>query len=90
MIELPEVMPAAVYQRPGQVTVEARPVPVPAPGEVLLAGLGEQVVAGVFQAAGEVEPGRVLGDQGPVPGPLPLGGLVPGGVESQGGGAEVA
>ena len=61
-----------------------------APGQVLLARLGEQVVAGVFQAAGEVEAGRVLGDQGPVPGPLPLGGLVPGGVEGQGGGAEVA
>ena len=59
------------------------------PGEVLLARLGEQVVAGVFQAAGEIEPGRVLGDQGPVPRPLPLGGLVPGGVEGQGGGAEI-
>ena len=47
-------------------------------------------MAGVFQAAGEVEAGRVLGDQGPVPGPLPLGGLVPGGVEGEGGGAEVA
>ena len=44
----------------------------------------------MFQAAGEVEPGRVLGDQRPVPGPLPLGGLVPGGVEGQGGGPEVA
>ena len=46
-------------------------------------------MAGVFQAAGEIEPGRVLGDQGPVPRPLPLGGLVPGGVEGQGGGAEI-
>ena len=41
-----------------------------APGEVLLAGLGEQLVAGVVEAVGEVEAGRALGDQGPVPGPL--------------------
>ena len=41
-----------------------------APGEVLLAGLGEQVVAGVVDAVGEVEAGRVFGDQGPVPRPL--------------------
>ncbi len=33
---LPDVMPAAVYQGPGQVTIEERPVPVPGPGEVLL------------------------------------------------------
>ena len=51
-----------------------------APGEVLLAGLGDKLVADMFQTVGEVEPGRVFGDQGPVPGPLPLGGLVPGGV----------
>ena len=38
-----------------------------APGEVLLAGLGEQVVAGVVDAVGEVEAGRAFGDQGPVP-----------------------
>ena len=43
-----------------------------APGEVLLAGLGEQVVAGVLEAVGEVEAGRALGDQRPVPWPLPL------------------
>jgi L-iditol 2-dehydrogenase len=36
MIELPQVMPAAVYQRPGEVVVEERPVPVPAAGQVLL------------------------------------------------------
>ena len=61
-----------------------------APGEVLLAGLGEQVVAGVFEAVGEVEAGRVFGDQGPMPGPLPLGDLAPRGVEGEDGGAEVA
>ncbi len=44
-----------------------------APGEVLLAGLGEQVVAGVFDAVGEVEAGRVFGDQGPMPWPLRAG-----------------
>ena len=33
------------------------------------AGLGEQVVAGVFDAVGEVEAGRAFGDQGPVPRP---------------------
>jgi (R,R)-butanediol dehydrogenase/meso-butanediol dehydrogenase/diacetyl reductase len=36
MIELPEVMEAAVYQRPGEVTVEERPVPRPAAGQVLV------------------------------------------------------
>ena len=36
MIELPKVMPAAVYKRPGDVVVEERPVPSPASGEVLL------------------------------------------------------
>ncbi len=36
MIELPKVMPAAVYRRPGEVIVEERPVPSPAYGEVLL------------------------------------------------------
>ena len=33
---LPEVMPAAVYRRPGEVVVEERPVPRPGPGEVLV------------------------------------------------------
>ena len=32
--EVPEVMAAAVYQEPGVVTVEERPVPSPGPGEV--------------------------------------------------------
>ncbi len=36
MTELPEVMPAAVYRGPGEVVVEERPVPRPAPGEVLV------------------------------------------------------
>ncbi len=36
MEELPEVMPAAVYRRPGEVVVEERPVPRPADGEVLV------------------------------------------------------
>ncbi len=33
---LPEVMPAAVYRRPGVVEVEERPVPRPGPGRVLV------------------------------------------------------
>ncbi len=33
---LPETMPAAVYQRPGEVVVEEKPVPAPGPGEVLV------------------------------------------------------
>jgi threonine dehydrogenase-like Zn-dependent dehydrogenase len=36
MIELPKVMPAAVYLRPGEVVVEERPVPRPGPHEVLV------------------------------------------------------
>jgi 2-desacetyl-2-hydroxyethyl bacteriochlorophyllide A dehydrogenase len=36
MTELPEVMPAAVYRRPGEVVIEERPVPRPARGEVLV------------------------------------------------------
>jgi 2-desacetyl-2-hydroxyethyl bacteriochlorophyllide A dehydrogenase len=34
--ELPSLMPAAAYREPGEVVVEYRPVPVPAPGEVLV------------------------------------------------------
>ena len=34
--DLPGVMPAAVYRRPGEVVVEDRPVPRPGPGEVLV------------------------------------------------------
>ncbi len=36
MTELPDVMPAAVYRRPGEVVVEERPVPRPAGDEVLV------------------------------------------------------
>ncbi|HEY5098038.1 MAG TPA: alcohol dehydrogenase catalytic domain-containing protein, partial [Acidimicrobiales bacterium] len=36
MSELPEVMPAAVLRRPGEVVVEDRPVPRPGPHEVLV------------------------------------------------------
>ncbi len=36
MTALPDMMPAAVYQSPGVVTVEDRPVPRPGPGEVLV------------------------------------------------------
>jgi (R,R)-butanediol dehydrogenase / meso-butanediol dehydrogenase / diacetyl reductase len=34
--ELPQVMAVAVYQEPGVVTVEERPVPRPGPGEILI------------------------------------------------------
>ncbi len=36
MATLPTVMQSAVYRSPGDVGVEDRPVPVPAPGEVLV------------------------------------------------------
>jgi threonine dehydrogenase-like Zn-dependent dehydrogenase len=36
MVDLPEVMPAAVYRRPGEVVVEERPVPKPGADEVLV------------------------------------------------------
>lgn len=36
MTTVPKVMPAAVYQGPGRVAVEERPVPRPSPGEVLV------------------------------------------------------
>lgn len=35
-MSLPDVMPAAVYQRPGVLTVEERPVPHPGPDQVLV------------------------------------------------------
>jgi (R,R)-butanediol dehydrogenase / meso-butanediol dehydrogenase / diacetyl reductase len=35
-VDLPEVMPAAVYRRPGEVVVEERPVPSPRAGEVVV------------------------------------------------------
>jgi threonine dehydrogenase-like Zn-dependent dehydrogenase len=35
-VDLPEVMPAAVYRRPGEVVVEERPVPRPGAGQVLV------------------------------------------------------
>ena len=61
-----------------------------APREVVLAGLGEKVVAGVLDAVGEKEPGRAFGDQGPVPRALTRGDLAPRRVEGKDGGAEVA
>jgi hypothetical protein len=61
-----------------------------APGLVLVAGLGEQVVAGVFDAMGQIEAGRVFGDEGPMPWALTAGDLAAGGVEGEDGGAEVA
>jgi (R,R)-butanediol dehydrogenase/meso-butanediol dehydrogenase/diacetyl reductase len=36
MTDLPAMMPAAVYRRPGEVVVEERPVPRPGPDEVLV------------------------------------------------------
>ena len=59
------------------------------PRGVVLAGLGEQLAAGVFQAAGEVEAGRAFGDQRPVPGPCAAGDLAAGSVERQLGGPEI-
>jgi hypothetical protein len=44
----------------------------------------------VFGAVGEIEARRALGDQAPMPRPLPLRRFTPGGVEGQGGGTEVA
>ena len=61
-----------------------------APGGVGLAGLGEQLVAGVVLAVGQVEAGRVFEGQRPVPGPLPPADRAQGGVEGQDGGGEVA
>ena len=60
------------------------------PGGVVLAGVGEQVVAGVLEAVGQVEAGRPLGDECPVPRAQSAGGLAAGGVEGEGGGPEVA
>jgi (R,R)-butanediol dehydrogenase/meso-butanediol dehydrogenase/diacetyl reductase len=66
MIELPEVMPAAVYRRPGEVVVENRPVPRPAPGEVLLevdhCGICGSDIHMLLEGWGE-KPGRVAGHE---------------------------
>ena len=51
-----------------------------APGVVFVAGLGEEGVAGVFHAVGEVERGGAFQDQGAVPGALAGGGFALGGV----------
>jgi len=61
-----------------------------APGQVILAGLGEQVIAGVFEAVGEIEARCVFGDQCTVPGALPLAGFAPRRVEGEGGRLEIA
>ena len=61
-----------------------------APGGVPFAGLGEQLVAGLVEAVGEVEAGGAFGGERPVPGPLATGDLATGGVEGQDAGAEVA
>ena len=60
-----------------------------APGEVGLAGLGEQLVTGVFEAVGQVEAGRAFGDQGAVPRPWAAGDLASGSVEGQLGGPDI-
>ena len=60
------------------------------PGGVFAAGLGQQLEAGVIEAASEEEAGRPLGDQGPMPGPGTTGGLAARGIETQRGGAEIA
>src|SRR3569833_483948 len=62
-----------------------------APAEVFAAGLDEEVVAGVFavESVGEVETGRSFADQGLVPWPPTVCDLALGGVEGDGGGAEV-
>ena len=61
-----------------------------APGEVVVAGVGEKVVADVLDAVREEETGRAFGDQRPMPRPLTPGHLAPCGVEGDHGGAEVA
>ncbi len=59
------------------------------PGEVLLARFGEQVIPGLFDAVGEVEPGGAFGDQRPMPAARNPGRLAPGGVEGEDTAAEV-
>jgi (R,R)-butanediol dehydrogenase/meso-butanediol dehydrogenase/diacetyl reductase len=66
VIELPEVMPAAVYRRPGEVVVEERSVPNPARGEVLLevdhCGICGSDIHMLLEGWGE-KPGRVAGHE---------------------------
>src|SRR4029079_17394363 len=60
------------------------------PGQVVLARLGQQLEAGVIEAAGQGKAGCPFGDQGSMPGPGTAGGLAARSVETQSGGAEVA
>ncbi|HEX8928992.1 MAG TPA: hypothetical protein VGA45_08780, partial [Actinomycetota bacterium] len=53
------------------------------PGEVLLTGQGEEFIALVLEAMGQVEAARTLHDQCPVPRALPPGDLPPRGVEGE-------
>ena len=47
-----------------------------APGGILLPRLGQQLVAVVVDAVGQIEAGRAFGDQGPVPRAWALAGAV--------------
>ncbi len=67
MSDLPEVMPAAVYQRPGVVRVEERPVPRPGPGQVLVevdhCGICGSDIHLLFEGWGGDKPGMVAGHE---------------------------